>query len=83
MPFREAHHVTGRAVRLADERGVRLWELPLEDLRALDPSIGPRIFDVLGVEASVRSRTSYGGTAPQAVRRRVDAARKTLGMDDE
>jgi argininosuccinate lyase len=81
-PFREAHHVTGRAVRLADERGVKLWELALEDLQAVDSRIDSRIFDVLSVEASVRSRTSHGGTAPQQVRRRVDAARKALGMNE-
>ncbi|HEY0013811.1 MAG TPA: argininosuccinate lyase [Allosphingosinicella sp.] len=82
IPFREAHHVTGRAVRLADERGAKLWDLKLEDLAAIDARIDRRIFDVLGVEASVRSRTSYGGTAPQAVKKRVDAAKKALGMNE-
>jgi argininosuccinate lyase len=82
IPFREAHHVTGRAVRLADERGAKLWDLELEDLVAIDPRIDRRIFDVLGIEASVRSRTSYGGTAPQAVKKRVEAAKKALGMNE-
>jgi argininosuccinate lyase len=82
VPFREAHHITGRAVRLADERGLRLWELPVAELKAIDARIDERIFDVLGIEASVRSRTSYGGTAPQAVRRRVEAAKKVLGMNE-
>ena len=82
VPFREAHHITGRAVRLADERGAKLWELPLADLRSVDPRIDERIFDVLSVEASVRSRTSHGGTAPQQVRRRIEAAKKTLGMNE-
>jgi argininosuccinate lyase len=80
IPFREAHHITGRAVRLADERGVRLWELPLDALRGIDARIGPSVFDVLSVDASVRSRTSFGGTAPAAVRKRIEAARKALEM---
>jgi argininosuccinate lyase len=82
VPFREAHHVTGRAVRLADERGARLWELTLADLQSVDPRIDQRIFDVLAVEASIRSRTSFGGTAPQQVRRRIEAAKKALGMNE-
>jgi argininosuccinate lyase len=82
IPFREAHHITGRAVRLADERGAKLWDLELEDFAAIDARIDRRIFDVLGVEASVRSRTSYGGTAPQAVKKRVEAAKKALGMNE-
>ncbi len=82
LPFREAHHITGRAVRLADERGAKLWELALDDLQAIDPRIDRRIFDVLTVEASVRSRTSHGGTAPQAVRKRIEAAKKVLGMNE-
>ncbi|HEX8215865.1 MAG TPA: argininosuccinate lyase [Allosphingosinicella sp.] len=82
VPFREAHHISGRAVRLADERGSKLWELPLADLQSVDPRIDKRIFDVLSVEASVRSRTSHGGTAPQQVRRRIEAAKKILGMNE-
>jgi argininosuccinate lyase len=82
VPFREAHHITGRAVRLADERGAKLWDLALEDLQAVDPRIDARIFDVLTVEASVRSRTSFGGTAPSQVRRRIEAAKKALGMNE-
>jgi argininosuccinate lyase len=81
VPFREAHHVTGRAVRLAEERSARLWELPLADLQAIDPRIDSSVFDVLAVDASVRSRTSFGGTAPARVRERVAAAREALGID--
>ena len=80
IPFREAHHITGRAVRLADERGVPLWELPIEALRALDPRVETGVFTVLSLDASVKSRTSLGGTAPSQVRKRVEAARKMLGM---
>ena len=64
VPFREAHHVTGRAVQLADEQGVPLWELPLDALQAIDERIGAAVFNVLSLDASVKSRTSFGGTAP-------------------
>lgn len=80
IPFREAHHITGRAVRLADERGTSLWQLPLGELEAIDPRIDASVFDVLSVDASVRSRTSYGGTAPQAVRERIAEAKAALGI---
>jgi argininosuccinate lyase len=82
VPFREAHHITGRAVRAADEKGVKLWELDLADLQAIDARIDRRVFDVLGIDASVKSRTSFGGTAPQAVRRKIEAAKKALGMTE-
>jgi argininosuccinate lyase len=71
MPFREAHHVTGRLVAAAAERGVGLERLSLEDMRAVEPRITAEVFGVLGVEKSVRSRTSYGGTAPANVRRQA------------
>ncbi|MFN3592112.1 MAG: argininosuccinate lyase, partial [Thermaurantiacus sp.] len=72
LPFRDAHHVVGRAVRLAEEHGCRLDQLPPETLQAIDSRIGPAVFDVLSVDASVTSRTSFGGTAPDRV---MDAAR--------
>ena len=80
VPFREAHHVTGRAVKLADERGCALWALDLADLRTIDARIDASVFEVLSVEASVRSRTSYGGTAPERVREQVAAAKAALGL---
>ncbi len=83
VPFREAHHITGRAVRLADEAGTALWDVPLERLQEVDPRIDARVFDVLSLDASVKSRTSFGGTAPDRVRERIAAARKALGMDRE
>jgi argininosuccinate lyase len=82
LPFREAHHVTGRAVKLAEERGLALWELPPDALAGLDARIGRGVFAVLSPEASVKSRTSFGGTAPAAVRKRIEAAKKVLGMDE-
>jgi argininosuccinate lyase len=78
VPFREAHHVVGRAVALAEEAGVGLAQLELEALRAIDPRIDRRVYDVLTVDASVRSRTSYGGTAPERVREQVARAKKAL-----
>ena len=71
MPFREAHHVTGRIVGLASDRGIGLESLPLEAMQAVEPRITAEVFAVLGVERSVRSRTSYGGTAPAQVRRQA------------
>jgi argininosuccinate lyase len=73
MPFREAHHTTGRIVALAAARGVALEKLTLDDMRSIEPRITEDAFSVLGVERSVRSRTSYGGTAPANVRRQARA----------
>src|SRR3546814_19604 len=75
VPFREAHHITGRAVKAAEDAGVRLDALPLDTLTAIDARIDARIFDVLSVDASVASRTSLGGTAPVRVREAIAAAR--------
>ncbi len=69
LPFREAHHVTGSIVRLAEQRGINLEALPLEVMQGVEPRITAAVFTVLSVEASVASRTSYGGTAPQNVRK--------------
>jgi argininosuccinate lyase len=82
VPFREAHHITGRAVRLADESGRKLWELGLDELRAVDGRIEADVFNVLSLDASVKSRTSHGGTAPAQVKKRIEAARKLLGMTE-
>jgi argininosuccinate lyase len=75
LPFREAHHVTGRAVKRAEELGVALDAVPLADLTAIDARIDARVYGVLSVDASVASRTSFGGTAPANVRAAVRAAR--------
>ena len=82
IPFREAHHITGAAVKLAEQRGVALDLLSLEDLQAIDTRIGGGVFAALSVDASVAARRSYGGTAPDQVRRRVAEARTALGMED-
>ena len=78
MPFREAHHVTGRIVALAAERGVALEKLKLDEMQSVEPRITAEVFGVLGVERSVKSRTSYGGTAPANVRKQARAWLKRL-----
>ena len=74
MLFRS--HVAGRAVRLAEEKGVDLGELSLKDFQSVDKRITKDVFKVLTVERSAASRTSYGGTAPANVLRQARAARK-------
>jgi argininosuccinate lyase len=72
MPFREAHHVTGALVALADGKGVDLADLELAEMTSVEPRITDEVFSVLTVEASVASRTSFGGTAPDNVRREAE-----------
>ena len=81
LPFREAHHVTGAVVSLAEEQGCGLADLTLEQLRAVDDRIHEGVFGVLTVDASVASRSSYGGTAPDQVMVQITKARKTLGLE--
>ena len=81
VPFREAHHITGSAVKLAESRGCALDALSLDDLKAIDARIDQRVFAALSVESSVAARASYGGTAPQQVRARVAEARVALGLE--
>jgi argininosuccinate lyase len=71
LPFRDAHHVTGRAVALAESKGCDLSDLSLEELQAIHAAITADIFNVLTVEASVASRKSFGGTAPLEVRKQI------------
>ncbi|MDY8108905.1 argininosuccinate lyase [Fulvimarina sp. 2208YS6-2-32] len=78
LPFRDAHHVTGRAVAIAEARGIGLADLPLDDLKALDASITEGVYSVLTVEASVASRRSYGGTAPDNVRSAIALWRERI-----
>jgi argininosuccinate lyase len=67
MPFRDAHHVTGQLVSLAEQKNLDLADLTLADMQFIEPRITQDVFGVLTVEASVKSRTSYGGTAPANV----------------
>ncbi|HEU4497993.1 MAG TPA: argininosuccinate lyase [Sphingomicrobium sp.] len=78
VPFREAHHIAGRAVAAAEESGKRLDELGLGELRTVDPRIDERVLPRLSVEASVASRRSAGGTAPERVREAIAAARAQI-----
>ena len=78
LPFREAHHVTGTAVALAERQQCDLAELPLEALKKISPAITEDVFSVLSVDASLASRTSFGGTAPQNVREQIAWWRKQL-----
>jgi argininosuccinate lyase len=78
VPFREAHHIAGRAVAAAEVGGKPLDELGLDELRAIDPRIDERVLPRLSVEASVASRCSAGGTAPERVSEAVAAARKEI-----
>ncbi|MBI1400065.1 argininosuccinate lyase [Hyphomonas sp.] len=71
LPFRDAHHVTGRIVALAEEKGVQLAELSLADMQKVHSAITKDVFNVLTVEASASSRTSYGGTSPVRVQEQV------------
>jgi argininosuccinate lyase len=80
LPFRQAHHVTGRIVALAAEKGLELEQLTLAQMQSVEPTINEDVFGILGVEKSVRSRTSYGGTAPDNVRLQARAwAQKLSG----
>jgi argininosuccinate lyase len=78
MPFREAHHITGHMVKLAEDNGVDLSELSLEQMHTVEPRITADVFEVLGIDNSVRSRVSYGGTAPARVLEQVKAWKERL-----
>ncbi len=76
LPFRDAHHVTGQIVAIAEGKGIGLEAVELADMQAVEPAITEDIYSVLSVEASVNSRNSEGGTSPDRVRAAVAAARK-------
>jgi len=71
LPFRDAHHITGALVALAEKKGCDLPDLTLDEMKSAHAGITQEVFDVLGVENSVNSRTSYGGTAPEQVRLQI------------
>jgi argininosuccinate lyase len=79
VPFREAHHLVGRAVRLSEERGAPLSGLTLEDYRAISPAFGEDLYAALDMEASVEARSVRGGTARAAVEAQIARARELLG----
>jgi len=81
MPFRDAHHVTGSLVALAEQNSVDLPDLSLEQMQTVEPRLTNDVFSVLTVEASVASRQSYGGTSPVRVREQVEQWTQRLGME--
>ncbi len=85
MPFRNAHHVTGELVKMAEQRSVGLEDLSLEDMQGVEAGITAEIFDVLGVENSVASRVSFGGTSPDNVLSAARNARNRYleGLNDD
>lgn len=80
MPFRNAHHVTGAIVALAEKKGLALHELSLADMQGIEPAIHKSVYDVLSPEASAASRVSYGGTAPKNVRAQVRRWKRQLSV---
>jgi argininosuccinate lyase len=80
LPFREAHHVTGKLVKLAEGKQIDLPELTLDDMQSVEPRITAAVFDVLSVESSVASRTSLGGTSPENVTGEAEAWRDRLKL---
>jgi argininosuccinate lyase len=81
IPFREAHHITGRIVAKASEAGLALHRLPLAAMREIEPKIGEDVFSILSVDRSVKSRTSFGGTAPKNVRAQAKKWLRKLGKE--
>nr|WP_319248339.1 argininosuccinate lyase [uncultured Celeribacter sp.] len=79
LPFRDAHHVTGALVAMAEKKGCDLPDLSLEDMKSVHNAINEGVYDVLTVENSVASRTSYGGTAPVQVRAQIARWKEVLG----
>jgi argininosuccinate lyase len=81
IPFRDAHHVTGRIVAKAASDGVPLHDLPLHEMQAIEPRIKQDVYEVLSADNSVKSRDSYGGTAPKNVRREANRWLKALARE--
>ena len=79
LPFRNAHHITGSLVAMAEKKGCDLDGLTLEEMQQVEPTITEDVFNVLSVEKSVASRVSYGGTAPSEVLKQVKFARERIG----
>ena len=78
IPFRNAHHITGTIVKMAEEKNLELHQLKISDLQKVEKKITAKIFDVLSVENSVNSRTSFGGTARSVVQKQIAVAKKFL-----
>jgi argininosuccinate lyase len=78
IPFRDAHHITAKIVKLASDKGKDLQQLSLKDMQNVEKKINQKVFSVLSVEDSVKTRTSYGGTAPDNVKKAVIEAKKGM-----
>jgi len=76
IPFRDAHHITGQLVAMADKKGCALEQLELEEMQIIEPALTAEVLDILRLEHAVAARTSFGGTAPDEVRKRIADARK-------
>jgi argininosuccinate lyase len=77
-PFRTAHHIAGALVKRAEELDIPLESLPLEEMQKIEPAITTDIYSVLSLDASVQSRASFGGTAPERVREQIRFWRERL-----
>jgi argininosuccinate lyase len=80
IPFRNAHHITGKIVNLAEVTGCHLWDVPLSEMQAVEPRITNTVYEVLRVEHSVASRRSYGGTSHERVREQIARVQKEYGV---
>ncbi len=83
LPFREAHHIAGKIVALAESQGTTLEKLPLSDLKSVEERITEAVYPALDAQGSAESRTSYGGTAPANVKREAQIWIKRLEKDAE
>lgn len=79
VPFRESHHLVGRAVRRAEKKSIPLKELDLADFQAVHPAFGEDVYAAMDFQRSVEARDAEGGTAPSAVRTQIERAREVLG----
>jgi argininosuccinate lyase len=79
-PQRTAHHLVGQLVAAAQARGCRLADLPLDELRAADPSLDASVYEVLGTDKAVQAFRSYGSTAPAEVRRQIERWKQIAGQ---
>jgi argininosuccinate lyase len=78
IPFRMAHHITGKIVKLANEKNCNIWELSLEEMQKIEPQINNNVFDLIGLESSVNRKQSYGGTAKSQVENQIKRVENIL-----
>lgn len=76
VPFRDAHGLTGKVVRMAEKNGVQLHELSLKDIQSVVPEATDKVFEVLKLDSAIKRRVSYGGTSPENVKQQVEEAKK-------